>query len=314
MAIETAYATEIGVPGGVDVIDIFRSADGISAKIIQAVSTRAIRATFETGRYVVVDEVRGEEDIVCISSQIGCAMACTFCRVTEPYEYSPGRLQRILRSLTADEMISEVHNALDSVPPKDPTKIVFSFTGMGEPLANKKAVSATIISLGDEYPAGRATVCTIGHNLQAVRELANDVAQGHYPIPVKLHISLHGSNDEIRKSLVPYAQPIGETINVAEYYAAVTNHPVKLNYVLVNGVNSSEQDAATLGQLLEGRQNLVLKISDLNPPTSLGFVDKITADRFERIVRDFGVRTCRFTSCGTDIQAGCGELVKGSKI
>ena len=53
-------------------------------------------------------------------------MACTFCKTTEPYEYYPGRLQRILRNLNADEMVQEVDNALDRVPPKDPTKIVFS--------------------------------------------------------------------------------------------------------------------------------------------------------------------------------------------
>lgn len=313
MTIESTRRTESNTCD-VEVVDVFRSTDGISVKLIQAVNTGPIRATFETGRYIVLDEDRGGEDIVCISSQIGCAMACTFCKTTEPYEYYPGSLLRILRSLTADEMVREVDNALDRVPPKDPTKIVFSFMGMGEPLANKKAVQAAIVTLGNKFPTGRATVCTIGHNLQAIRELADEVAQGHHPIPVKLHISLHGSNDKTRKSIVPYAKPIEDTITTAEYYAAATGHTVKLNYVLVKGVNSSDQDAASLGMLLNDRKNLILKISDLNPPTSTGFVDDVFADRFESIVRDFGVRTCRFTSCGTDIQAGCGELVKGSKI
>ena len=306
---ENGSHTESETNQGVKVVYIFYSNDGVSAKLIQEVRTGPVLATFETGRYVV-----DGEDIVCISSQIGCAMACIFCKTTEPYGYFPGRLQRILRSLTADEMVQEVDNALDRVPPKDPTRIVFSFMGMGESFANKKAVSEAIVALGNKFPTGRATVCTIGHDLRAIRELADAVTQGRYPVPVKLHVSLHGSNDETRRSVVPFAKPIEDTIAAAEYYSVTTGYDVKLNYVLVKDVNSSDQDAISLGELLKDHQNLTLKISDLNPPTSPGFVDKASADRFENIVHNFGVKTCRFTSCGTDIQAGCGELVKGSKI
>lgn len=297
-----------------EVVDVFHSGDGVSAKLIQAVNIGPIRATFETGRYVVLDEARGKEDIVCISTQIGCAIACTFCKSTKPYEYFPGRLQRILRDLTADEIVQEADNALQRVPPKDPTKIVFSYMGMGEPLANKKAVKKSILSLGSRYPGTRATICTIGYNLVAIKELANEVAAKAYPIPVKLHISLHASTDEARRSLVPYAQPIEGTIVAAEYYFTTTGHDVKLNYVLVKGVNSSDEDANRLGEILRCREGVILKISDLNPPDAPGYVDKYSADRFEQIIQGYGVSTCRFTSCGTDIQAGCGELVKGSKI
>ncbi len=308
--------TSFSIPtASVRVVKTRYSSDSTSAKLIQAVQTKInsqqIQATFETGRYLVPDEQHGLEDILCLSSQIGCAMACTFCLSTKPFEYIPGLPpRRILRNLTAQEIYQQAQNSLQEVPPKT-NHIVFSFMGMGEPFANIDEVKKSILLLSDSYANSRTTLCTIAHDLQAIKQLADEINQGQYQTTIKLHISLHAPKDQQRKQIIPFAQPIQDTIATAQYYAKTTQTKVKLNYVLVLDSNSREQDAHTLGRLLKNKPELILKISDLNPPTNPNYVPKQQADIFEQIVQSYKVQTTRFQSHGTDIGAGCGELVKG---
>lgn len=284
------------------------SSDGSSVKLVQITKQEGL-ATIESGRY----EVDGES-IFCLSTQIGCAMGCNFCRSTEPFEFYQGKPQRILRNLTAQEIIDQALNAFDAVPPPpESTGVVFSYMGIGEPFANIQAVKDSITQLGLTYPMSRATLSTIAFDTTMIRKLADEVATGMYPIPVKLHISLHSPFDEKRKWLIPHASTILETLDTAEYYAKTTNTKVKFNYVLVSGFNNSERDAGKLGELLRERQSLALKISDLNSDDENLVVSPEKADRFESLLKELGIETCRFTSAGRDIKAGCGELVKGRK-
>jgi 23S rRNA (adenine2503-C2)-methyltransferase len=287
---------------------VIRSADGFSVKLVQSTSKEGY-ATIESGRY----EVDGES-IVCLSSQIGCVMRCKFCRSTDPFEFVPGKPVRMLRSLDSTEIADQAINAIETVPIPDNSKgIVFSYMGMGEPFANISAVEESIVALGNAYPASRATISTVGFNSNRVRGLADKVSGGEFPIPVKLHISLNGSSDEQRKQLMPYALPITQVVELAEEYADKTETTVKLNYVLVAGFNDSEEDVHRLAKLLADRQGVVLKLSDLNSDSTDLIVPRDRADQFERQLNSLGVPTCRFTSNGRDINAGCGELVKGKK-
>ena len=285
---------------------ILRSSDGTSVKLIQ-ITKREGFATIESGRY----EVDGES-IFCLSTQIGCAMGCEFCRSTEPLEFYPGKPQRILRSLSVQEIVDQAFNAFDVVPPpQESAGVVFSYMGIGEPFANLRVVKDSVRQLGVKYPKSRATLSTIAFNTTGIRELANEVVSGMYPIPVKLHVSLHSPSDEQRQQLIPYASSISETLDAAEYYAKTTGTTVKLNYVLVAGFNDGKADAEKLGALLAKKQGLVLKISDLNSDNDKFVVPTNDADRFELWLKEFGIETCRFSSRGKDINAGCGELVKG---
>ena len=287
---------------------VLRSSDGTSVKLVQ-ITKREGLVTIESGRY----EVDGES-ILCLSSQIGCAMKCQFCRSTEPFEFVASEPKRMLRNLTAEEIVDQATNAIQIVPiPPTSKGMVFSYMGMGEPFANIKAVKESIISLGTKYPQARATISTIGFNLKGITELADEVSSRVYPIPIKLHISLHGSSDEQRKQIIPYALPIIETLSVAESFALKTQTEVKLNYVLVSGFNDGGEDANRLSELLKGKHGLVIKLSDLNSEDEALIVSSEKADQFEKQLNNYGIRTCRFTSMGKDIKAGCGELVKGKK-
>jgi 23S rRNA (adenine2503-C2)-methyltransferase len=287
---------------------ILRSSDGTSVKVTQ-ITRREGFATIESGRY----EIDGES-IFCLSTQIGCAMSCGFCRSTEPFEFYPGKPQRILRSLSAQEIVDQALNAFDAIPvPQGSRGIVSSYMGIGEPFANIRAVKDSIIQLGTKYPKSRATLSTIGFDLAGIRRLADEVTACVYPIPVKLHVSLHSSSDEQRKRIIPRASPILETLNAAEYYAKTTGTAVKLNYVLVSGLNGRKEDANRLGALLEGRRGLIVKISDLNSDDENLIISPNGANQFEAWLKEFGIETCRFSSSGRDINAGCGELVKGRR-
>lgn len=308
MPIKDVYTIPEALHGQiVDVVDVVWSRDG-SCKLIQAVNAGPVRATFETGRYTTAD---GEK--VCVSSQLGCDMGCTFCVTGKPFEYVPNVAKTKLRDLTVQEMVAEVENALFITPPRPSGDLTFSFMGMGEPFANLANVKKTIIELGNRYPRARATISTIGHNLTGIRQLAQEIDRGKYPIPVRLHVSVHGSRDDLRREIVPYAKPLNETLDAAQEFARITQSDVKLNYVLVAGQNASEDDACRLGSLLKGRTGLVMKISKLNAPGGIGVVSDSNADSFERIIQTYGISTYRFASMGTDIQAGCGELAKGKR-
>lgn len=290
----------------VSVEKILRSSDGTSAKIIQITNKEGF-TTIESGRY----EVEGES-IVCLSTQIGCAMSCQFCRSTEPFEFYPGEPKRVLRNLIAIEIIDQAENSLEAVPPPSTSKgIVFSYTGMGEPFANITEVRKSIDVLGKRYPTARATISTIGFNFSEIKKIADDIAAGVFPIKIKLHISLHSPDDTKRKQIIPYAKPLAETIETAELFASTTGTEVKLNYVLVSQQNNTREDAENLAQLLKGRRGLVLKISDLNSEDDKKVVPDNQAGEFEIWLKQLGVLTTRFSSKGRDIKAGCGELVKG---
>ena len=293
------------IPKYIKIHKIYKSADGVSAKIIQTpLSNNVSDATFETGRYLV-----DGEDIICLSTQIGCNMGCAFCSTTK---YFPGTKTRMLRNLTPEEIIEQASNAIHKIPLNKRSKgIVFSFMGIGEPFDNWLNVKATFGSLARIMPKPRITISTIGCNLDEIKNLAHEVARNKYNILIKLHVSLHGAQDEERLKIVPEAKPIRITINAAEYYYYVTGNPVKLNYVLVKNANDSLRNAHRLGKLLRCRTGLILKISDFNSINGAGVVPKEEADVFEEIVRGYGVKTCRFTSHGQDILAGCGQLVKG---
>lgn len=300
---------------GVRVIEVLEDPEDGAIKVISEV--RGLnRPSIETGRYVQPsDRIDGTEDVVCLSTQIGCAMRCSFCSSTEPFVYVDGdQPRRLFGSLSADEIVGQAHNALDVRPPLEPDGVVFSYMGMGEPTDNIKEVRQAITELSLFYPNSRSTICTmLPRNLgvRVVKELADYATnmQSHHEI--KLHISLHASNDASRSQLLPVAEPISVAVETARYYAERTGTVVKMNYVLVAGANDSADDAHRLGLLLKDT-GLTLKVSDLNPRHSPLRVSRGRTRSFTEIVESYGVRVVRFKSDGPIIESGCGQLTKNN--
>lgn len=311
----------------VQVVGTLHSADG-SEKLIQIPAGDHVGITFETGRYRVeesIDPGRAQienlyfagpqVDKVCLSTEIGCRRGCAICESGRPTKLFPGEPPvKLYRSLTGAEIVQQALNAVDVAPLLDHRRLTFAFMGMGEAFDNIDAVINAIQRLSQLEPRADFTISTIGHKLGhkddefGIKDLADMVASGKFERPIRLHISLHGSDDAQRRKIVPYAPPLNDLLDAAEYFAVTSNTNVKLNYVLVEGINASEEDAHKIGAALRGRKGLVLKLSTLNAEKRV--VGKDAADDFETIVQGYGVETYRFTSLGQDIVGRCGEFAK----
>lgn len=251
---------------------------------------------------------------VCVSTQAGCGMGCTFCATGQG---------GLARNLSGGEIVAqvlyfarqlrqrEIENAeaggrRQSLPSHPITHVVLM--GMGEPMANYEATWRAIGTLADErgYHLGarRMTISTVGI-VPGIRRLT------HEGLPVNLAISLHAADDTLRSSLVPVNRryPLSELMNAVRDYVKVTRRRVTFEYALIAGVNDSSSQARKLGVMLADilcHVNLI----PLNPTPG----SKLQASSRERVsaFRDelerHGIPTTVRMRRGLDIQAGCGQL------
>lgn len=252
---------------------LFRLADG------EAIETVAIP---DRGRMTL-----------CISSQAGCALKCSFC--------STG-VMGFSRNLTVHEIAGQVRELLFLDPPIRATNIVFM--GMGEPLMNWKGVDATLTILnapdGIGIGARHITISTVG-------VLPGIVALGERPEQFRLAISVHAPTDELRGELMPIntKYPLADVIGAARVF----DRRVTFEYVMLGGVNDALEHARALGSLARDCRAFV-NLIPLHPGGALGFVPTTATEiqRFARELRKDGVEVAIRKSRGIDIAAACGQL------
>ena len=235
---------------------------------------------------------------VCVSSQAGCAMACTFCATGQAgFE----------RHLTANEIVEQVMRAA-STSPQRVSNVVYM--GMGEPLANYDAVWASIERLHDDVgiSARRITVSTVGV-VPNIRRLAQE------RLPVTLAVSLHAATDTLRNELVPLnlRYPITQVLDAAAEFADAKGRRVTFEYACIAGVNDAPAQAEALGRLLHGFPGpggAHVNLIPLNP--TAGF-EGDAPERPQLLdlaarLRTHGVSATVRRNRGTDIAAACGQL------
>src|SRR5581483_11510359 len=240
----------------------------------------------------------------CISTQVGCAMACAFCLT--------GKMG-LVRNLTAGEIVGQVRVLVDALSMRG-TTFNLVFMGMGEPLHNYDETMKALRILADKegfaIPPKRITLSTVGL-LRELERLARE------PIMPNLAISLHAPTDVQRGELVPINRKYG----VAEIVAACRRFPLKkraritFEYVLLAGVNDRPDDARRLSALLAGVKSKV-NLIPLNAAAGIPFErpSDEAIDRFGRILADAGLIVSVRKSRGRDIRAACGQLiVEGQK-
>ena len=235
----------------------------------------------------------------CISTQVGCAMACAFCLT--------GKMG-LVRNLTAGEIVGQVRvlaHALDLLD--KPFNIVLM--GMGEPLHNYDAVMKAMRILANEHgfalPPKRVTLSTVGL-LPALEKL------GREPLMPNLAISLHAPTDVQRGALVP----INTKYGVADIIEACKRFPVRkrsritFEYVMLAGVNDSPEDARKLAKLMVGVKAKV-NLIPLNAAAGIPFdrPSDAVVDLFARTLAERDVTVSVRKSRGRDIRAACGQLI-----
>lgn len=237
---------------------------------------------------------------LCISTQVGCAWGCVFC--------ASGRV-KFERNLTAAEIIDQIMIVEEASGKKLDSLL---FMGMGEPLAAYRSLvdSLNIIRspFGLGFGARHVTVSTCGLVPQ-IEKLAEEAPK------VNLAISLHASNDELRKKLLPKSSKwtIKELMNAAKNYSKKTHSRVTFEYIVLDGVNDSEQDAKRLANLVRGpaqHGDYWVNLIAYNPVPGLSYKRPTDAaiEAFEEVLTSRHVPVRLRKPQGVDIGAGCGQL------
>jgi 23S rRNA (adenine2503-C2)-methyltransferase len=242
---------------------------------------------------------------LCISTQVGCTMGCTFCATGQ---------MGFTRHLSSGEIVAQVmyyahllDNEKDAV-----TNIVVM--GMGEPFHNYENTMAAIDRLNDpdgyNFGARRFTISTSGL-VPAIRQFASEKRQ------VNLAVSLHAAENELRQSMLPVNKKyaLEELIQACREYVETTGRRITFEWALINGVNDTPEQARKLATLLKGLLCHVNAIP-LNP--TKGFEGKATtrerAEAFKQILEQKGIPCTIRIRRGIDIQAGCGQLASDQTL
>jgi 23S rRNA (adenine2503-C2)-methyltransferase len=240
-----------------------------------------------------------DRQTVCISSQVGCAVGCSFC-ATGNMGFS--------RNLTRGEIIEQVllTAALLREEKKSLTNVVLM--GMGEPFHNYEAVMSAIRVLNDPHGfdmgTRRFTISTVGI-VPGIKRFTEENTQ------INLALSLHAADDQLRSKLVPINNryPLAELLAACDDYLKQTNRRLTVEWALISGINDGLDQAEKLAQLLTGKLYHV-NLIQLNPvkhyPGSPSGDEK--AARFQKILRQAGIPCSIRLRRGIDIQAGCGQL------
>ena len=239
---------------------------------------------------------------LCISSQVGCALDCSFCATAQ---------QGFNRNLTAAEIVGQVWLANRELGYTGEERIVTNvvFMGMGEPLANYRnvvpAIEVMLDDFGFDLSRRRVTLSTSGLAPQ-IHRLAQDCN-------VALAVSLHAPNDELRNELVPINRkhPIKELLEACwAYLDAQNGRSITFEYVMLDGVNDTDAHALELARLLKGRAAKVNLIPFNHfPGTRYGRSDPQRISRFRDLLNTRGVIATTRRTRGDDIDAACGQLV-----
>ncbi|MDB6178949.1 23S rRNA (adenine(2503)-C(2))-methyltransferase RlmN [Paracoccus sp. Z330] len=287
---------EIALP---EVVTRQVSADGTRKYLLRIAGGHEVEAVY------IPEEGRGT---LCVSSQVGCTLTCSFCHTGT---------QKLVRNLTPGEIVGQLMVARDDLgewpkqgAPKDETRLVSNIVlmGMGEPLYNfdgvRDAMNVVMDNEGLSLSRRRITLSTSG----VVPEIARTAEE----IGCLLAVSFHATTDEVRNKLVP----INKRWNIATLLDALREYPrlsnserITFEYVMLDGVNDSDEDARRLVKLIRGipaKINLIPFNEWPGAPYQRSSWDRIEA--FADIIYKAGYASPIRTPRGEDIMAACGQL------
>ncbi len=263
--------------------EAIRSADGTKKLLVSMEDESLVEC-------VIIPE--GKRLTLCISSQVGCPAACSFCA---------SGLLGLTRSLKANEILEQFfHAARVAGGAENITNVVMM--GMGEPLLNYDHVVSAVRGL--PLSQRRITLSTVGIP-KAMARLAKE------GIKVNLAVSLHAPNDEIRNRLVPVNKNFGieRVVRAAREYFEATRRDVTFEYILIEGENAGDEHAYQLIRLL-GRGNINVNLIPMNPVEGLPYQPP-TPERVEtfcEMLERAGIPTHVRRPRGREIDAACGQL------
>lgn len=242
---------------------------------------------------------------VCISTQAGCAMACSFC-ATGQAGFS--------RHLTVGEIVEQVARARQATQARGRRLSNIVVMGMGEPLANERALWPAVERVHHEFDlsARHITVSTVGL-ISGIDRLAER------PLPVNLAVSLHAANDELRNQLVPINKrhPIDELVAACNRYLEQRRRRISFEWAMIDGVNDRPSDARELAEICHRlTPSAHVNLIPLNPTPGYP-VRGSSRQTIARFVAELESRRVNVTvrrNRGDEIDAACGQLAAGQPV
>ena len=298
--------SKISTINSMKIVDVQESSDGTRKFLFELEDGKRIESVLIPPRTAFVNpEAKEDEEqkrlTLCISTQVGCPLDCRFC--------ATGTMG-FLRNLTTGEIVDQIFQ-VKKYSGKRITNVVYM--GMGEPLLNYDNVmkSIEIITTGVGIAARRITLSTVGLVPQ-IRQLADEKRK------MKLAISLHSLDDEIRKELIPIANKykLTELIDAVNYYYQKTKLRPTFEYILFDGINDKKEDVQ---QLIKLSKKIPCKVNiisfhniEFTHPTVIALrlqpTPQAQIEEFVRKLRESHVTVFVRSSAGEDIDAACGQL------
>lgn len=253
---------------------------------------------------VLIPHTDDDACTICISTQVGCPVSCAFCATGQSL---------FQRNLSAEEIVGQVISSRRELARRVKktsgalvNKVVYM--GMGEPLLNYDATLKSIHILNEHRGIGigqrHITLSTCGE-AEGIRRLA------HEGLQITLALSLHAANDKLRGVLIPMNRkyPLEAVMAAVDEYISASNRRVTFEYLLLDGVNMSRQDADALAALMKNRL-VNLNLIPYNEVPGLPYKRPPAAaiQRFYRQIADAGVNVTLRRKYGDDIEAACGQL------
>jgi len=247
----------------------------------------------------------GDRNTVCVSSQVGCAVKCSFCATG---------INGFKRNLTSEEILSQIYYIQRRLQTEGESVRNIVFMGMGEPLLNLDNVIDSLRVLiseeGLNLSKRRITISTSGIIPQIQRLIDEDLT-------VELALSLHASTDEIRKQIIPINDkyPIKDLMAVLKKYQAKSGRKLTFEYILIDHLNDSKEDGDRLKDLVEGFE-YVINIIPYNPVEGLPHA-RPSRNRifnfYNHLKDDLKLNATLRGEKGTDIDGACGQLRQKQK-
>ena len=270
------------------------------ARSISSDGSEKLLIEWRDGRRVECALLRDDRDhrTACVSVQVGCAMGCAFCA---------SGLGGFVRNLTTSEILEELLR-LNALTEKDERLTHIVVMGTGEPTLNLDALLSALevatSSDGLDVANRRVTISTVGIPA-GIRRLADA------KVPYKLAVSLHAPNDRIRDQIMPQnrVHPIAETLAAADAFFHATGRRVTFEYILLDGINASTENAYELARLLRNKTAIVNAIP-YNPSPEFSFRTPSNAAirRFVAALEESGIQVKVRFKKGDRINAACGQL------
>jgi len=264
-------------------------------KSVKALITLADGESIET----VLIRQKDKRNTVCVSSQVGCALACEFC-ATGTFGFR--------RNLKAEEIVEQVifWSRYLKAEKKNEKVDNIVFMGMGEPFLNYNEFIKAAKFLNNpetlNIGARRMSVSTAGIT-EGIKKLAGEKMQ------INLAISLHASNDNLRRDIMPIAQKynLHEIFKTVDNYITKTGRRVMFEYLMMKDVNDSDKDALELVKLMK-KPLYMVNLIPYNPTGRFRASNRERIEKFKKILEENGVAVTVRLSFGADISAACGQL------